>query len=69
MLARLGNVIYWLGCILAVLFCVVMFAIADFNLPNANVWLGVLIIAGYAFGIWLVGLAIRYILGGGKTQQ
>lgn len=65
MLARLGNVFYWLGCILAALIAAAgiaeWFGEAQYR-PD-----GYGIIIGFAVGtfiVWLIGRACRYVLSG-----
>jgi len=59
MLARLGDVIYWLGCIVAGAFL----ALGVFDYWFSRGGLVVLISwMALAAGLWLVGEAIRYIL-------
>jgi hypothetical protein len=62
MLARLGNVLYWAGCLLAVpllIFCVIVFVQGT---PNDRPALGFLTLA--AVVIWLIGRACKYVLAG-----
>ena len=59
MLARLGDVIYWLGCIAGSM----VLAVGIFDYWFGQGGLVVLISwAALAFGLWLIGEAIRYIL-------
>ena len=63
MAARLGNVLYWAGCGIALLF-VALAASQWFVAPHPNqtfVMIASLIMAAIA---WLVGRAIRYVLAG-----
>lgn len=62
MAARLGNVLYWIGCGAAVLFLV--FAVVLLVGANADDKLvaGLPLIAGVL--AWLAGRAARYVLGG-----
>ena len=64
MLARLGDVLYWLACIAAVGTFSVPVAVAEFSGGSAPPPLVAAVILGAALAIpvWLVGLACRYIL-------
>ena len=64
MAGRLGNVLYWLFCAVAVLFVVLgVFGTAVNGIDNVSIWpiLGVAVAAVLA---WLIGRACRYILAG-----
>jgi hypothetical protein len=65
MLARLGNVLYWLGCILAALIMaaaiVEWFGEAQY-LPNG--WVIIFEFAVFAFVVWGIGRMSRYVLSG-----
>ncbi len=66
MLVRLGNVIYWLGCAIAViLFIVAIFGAFAANESSANrITIAVLsALAGLA--AWVIGRACKYVLAGG----
>jgi len=56
MVKRLGNVLYWLGCIFAVLFGILGLFMLEGDLS--------IISFGAAFVVWVVGFALRYILRG-----
>ena len=63
MLVRLGNVLYWLGCILAAL--IIAAAIAEWfrdaqDRPNG--WVIIFEFAVFAFILWLIGRMRRYML-------
>lgn len=60
---RLGNVLYWLACVAAILWLVLTFAAATAR-PQPE-W-AVFWVAGPVPGvaIWLAGRAIRYVLAG-----
>jgi hypothetical protein len=65
MLARLGNVLYWLGCILAAL--IIAAAIVEWfgeaqYLPNG--WVIIFEFAVFAFVVWGIGRMCRYVLSG-----
>lgn len=62
MAARLGEVLYWLGC-LAALVCVAFGVVMVKVTPNdAN---AMLVLTGVpAVGCWLLGWALRYVLRG-----
>lgn len=63
MLARLGDVLYWIGCILAVI-VVVWGAVFCFGGEHAGDPYLFSIVAVAAFSIWVIGRALRYILSG-----
>ena len=63
MLARLGDVLYWLGCILAAI-VVVWGALFCFRADQGDDPYLFLIVAVAAFSIWVIGRAFRYILSG-----
>ena len=62
MAARLGNVLYWMGCILAALILICFQILAS----NENPYSWGLASFGLAFAVvsWLAGRALRYILAG-----
>ena len=66
MVARLGNVLYWLGCIIAAASTfLAVFVILSWDLkppPNGIVWIVIYLAAGFAS--WLAGRAARYVLAG-----
>jgi hypothetical protein len=67
MLARLGNVLYWLGCILAgfAVICAIAMVVIPSNPNDTPVSSGLpIVFAVGAFMIWLIGRALRYILAG-----
>jgi hypothetical protein len=63
-LTRLGDVLYWLGCILAAIVVAwgVQVCLGDTN--NADDPYMLAPIAAGAFAIWTIGRACRYILSG-----
>jgi len=65
MLPRLGNVLYWLGCILAALIMaaaiVVWFGGAQYR-PNG--WVIIFEFVVFALVVWLIGRMCRYVLSG-----
>lgn len=71
MVARLGNVLYWLGCLVAVPFvlwaggnaAVLAGAFGGSTMPGENAW-HIAVSLGAAIGAWLTGRALRYILAG-----
>jgi hypothetical protein len=72
MAARLGNVLYWAGCIVAVPFAfwavvnssmLLMGFLGGTTLPGENMR-HILISGTAALGAWLVGRACRYVLAG-----
>lgn len=62
MAARLGNVLYWLGCVVGAIFLAVLGFVAINPGEGAALWM--LIYALLAVSAWLLGRAIRYILAG-----
>ena len=62
MVARLGNVLYWLGCIIAGLSVLcLMLLIAT---PGQNAWYYAPLYFWIGVGAWLIGRACRYVLSG-----
>lgn len=62
MAARLGNVLYWLGCVCAALFAAIVAIIAIDPGRDAQVFMA--LFAMCALLSWVVGRALRYILAG-----
>jgi hypothetical protein len=62
-LARLGDLLYWLGCILAGV-VVVWGAIFCFRGGSTDDVYLLPVAAVAAFAIWVIGMAFRYILSG-----
>ena len=64
MLERLGDVLYWGACgvALAVLASGALFAVIMF--PDSDRWIFAGISAVAAFLVWLVGRSCRYVLAG-----
>jgi hypothetical protein len=60
-LARLGDVLYWLGCLFAAI-VVVWGAIFCFGDNSADDPYLFSLVAVAAFAVWVIGLACRYIL-------
>lgn len=63
MLARLGNVVYWLGCILAAA-TVAFWVVLVHTTNDGRDAFGVALFAIVAVGFWLIGRAFRYVLSG-----
>ncbi len=61
-LARLGNVLYWAGCGIAILILIFAAAMAT-ELESGQKW-NALSIALMAVVPWLLGRACRYVLAG-----
>jgi hypothetical protein len=65
MATRLGNVIYWLGCVIAALILAAdaaeWFGEAQYRSDGLPV---VLVIAVAAAIVWVIGRAFRYVLAG-----
>jgi hypothetical protein len=62
-LARLGDLLYWIGCILAAT-VVVWGAVFCFRGDHADDPYLFSLVAVAAFSIWVIGRALRYILSG-----
>jgi hypothetical protein len=62
MAARLGNVLYWLGCGVAAIFALLL-AIVVLS-PGTEAFLYGSIYAVVGIGSWLLGRACRYVLSG-----
>ena len=62
MLARLGEVVYWAGCGLAVIW-IGMGLYASFDREHPR-WEDFALAGGGAVLIWLIGRATRYVLAG-----
>jgi hypothetical protein len=67
MLARLGDVLYWLGSGIAI----VILAFGAWLVLRGNLggrpedwWIVPAIFIGYALAAWLIGRACRYVLAG-----
>ena len=65
MLGRLGNVIYWTATGIAIIVVALIAYGAVFGTGQADPALQVSVIIGAGM-IWLVGLAVRYVLAGPK---
>lgn len=65
MFARLGNVLYWIGCGLAVLAIAGAIAVAVIPSNNPHDKPAVpLFLAGIGLIVWLIGRGLKYILAG-----
>lgn len=65
MAERIGNVLYWLGCIaagLTALFGLGVYLAEGHSKADGIVVTGFMLVAAFVF--WLTGRACRYILGG-----
>ena|SRR5215467_9627134 len=62
-LERLGDILYWIGCIIAAI-VVVWGAIFCFRDSNSDDPYLFSVVAVGAFSIWVIGRALRYILSG-----
>ena len=61
MLARLGNVLYWTGCLLGILLVVAAVALysdAPMDRLHSAIYIGLAVV------VWLIGRACRYVLAG-----
>ncbi len=64
MLARLGNVFYWLSTGLAVLFALAGVYNAIIGGTNNEWWQPLAVGAAFAIVFWGIGRAVRYVLAG-----
>lgn len=62
MTARLGNVLYWLGCGIAAAFAALWLVVM--TNPGNEWWVFSIIYGGLGLASWLLGRALRYILAG-----
>jgi hypothetical protein len=62
-LARLGDVLYWIGCVFAAI-VVVWGVVFCFRGDRADDPYLLSLVAVAAFAIWVIGRACRYILSG-----
>jgi hypothetical protein len=65
MAGRLGKVLYWLGCIIAGLTAfigILIYTYEGYGRKDGLIVTGFVLVI--AFAIWLIGLALRYILSG-----
>ncbi len=60
---RLGRVIYWFGCVAAVLCGFLILIVVPFVEPGDRTPFAVRLVA-VCFGLWLAGWAARYLLKG-----
>jgi hypothetical protein len=63
MIERLGNVLYWVGCVISGLFLLVAAAGAAFGHGTDRFFNGA-IFAATALVAWIIGRACRYLLAG-----
>jgi hypothetical protein len=61
MLARLGKILYWIGCIVAVLIATIVTAFLVVSEPGPDNWSMATSDLGLALAIWLTGLALRVL--------
>ena len=61
MIDRLGDVLYWTGCILAALVGAGSLFVFWDNPQRAE---GLLLSSTIALGVWLIGRALKYVLAG-----
>ena len=62
MIVRIGNVLYWTGCVLAAL--IVVFGGLTAHNETYNPWGEFIVFALVAAVVWVVGRGCRYILAG-----
>ena len=61
--ARLGEVLYWAGCVIAVaMIGLTVVAYYDGTAPSGSKF--PVFVGGFAFVVWLIGRACRYVLAG-----
>ena len=66
MIKRLANVIYWVACAIGVLIVLAGIFVASQEVVYSS--FGVIVVFALAAAlIWLIGLAVRYVLVGPKT--
>ena len=64
MIARLGNVLYWAACVLAVLVAVFsLVSFVDSPLQQYD-WANLAFRGGIGASVWVVGRALKYVLAG-----
>lgn len=64
MAARLGHVLYWLGCIVAGLFGWFAVIILSEEHRDKYTWYTAAFVLVFAVAAWLIGRACRYVLAG-----
>jgi hypothetical protein len=64
MLARLGTILYWLGCLVALLIMTIVAAFLVLPDPRPDNWSMATSDLGLALAVWLTGLALRVPLEG-----
>jgi hypothetical protein len=70
-LARLGHVLYWLGCIAAFITFLFLGLASAKGAPDVAQTVPAFLLGGTVYGlpVWLVGLACRYVLAGPKRRD
>jgi hypothetical protein len=70
-LARFGHVLYWFGCIAAVITFLFVGSASMGKQPAFPEAVLQFLLGGalYAIPVWLVGLACRYVLSGPKLRR
>jgi hypothetical protein len=63
MVARLGQVLYWAACAIAV-FWLILGLFGVFTRETLEPWNDIPVFIGGAILIWLIGRAVRYVLAG-----
>ena len=63
MVERLGNVLYWTGCVAAIVVAVLS-VLAIVGSGRDDWWIAAAFGAGVSSGCWVLGRALRYILAG-----
>ena len=63
MVGRLGQVLYWAGCAIALV--IILFGLViTFNMSDDNAWMVTVAAAVVGMGAWLIGRAALYVLAG-----
>jgi hypothetical protein len=62
MLARLGRVLYWIGCSFAALFAIGAVVAIVANRASDDSWIMFIAMVAVAAAVWSVGRACRYVL-------
>jgi hypothetical protein len=64
MTERLGHVLYWAGCVLAILTIAIGVFLSSGFMDQSDVWLVRVIAFVIAVLFWLIGRGCRYVLAG-----
>ena len=61
-MAKLGDVLYWTGCVVAAVIAVFVVAFLVLSEPGPDSWKMATSDLGVGLAIWLTGLLLRYLL-------